>query len=467
MSKIAPQLFRQFFDDNGDVLAYGLVYSYEAGTTTPKVTYTDSTEATANPNPIELDENGRAAIWLDTGAYKFVLHDSTDTPVGGSFGTIDKIVGEASNVFGASVTSVTGNLAVTDAYKNGVLDCNGTITLSLLDVDAAEEGFLFTVKNSGNGNVTVDPDASEQIDGASSISISPNESAIIVCDGEGWVSLFFYPVTGFADNEFRIQDNSDETKEIAFEASGITTGTTRTVTMPDKSGTLAMTDDTKGRYLETVVFTAGGSFSKASYPDARLARVTVIGAGGGGGGANSSATSVETAAAGGGGGGFSKEDILLSAMGASETVTIGTGGAAGSTSGTDGSAGGTTSFGSFLQATGGNGGDGTGNNASFDDRARPAEGGLGSGGDINGSGQSSSTGAGGTSGGDAAIGGSGGGTILGGGGIGGESQGTSNVNNATDGNAYGGGGGGASDTTASGMSGGDGADGVVIVELYS
>jgi hypothetical protein len=41
-----------------------------------------------------------------------------------------------------------------------------------------------------------------------------------------------------ADDVFRIQDNSDATKEIAFEASGITTGTTRTITMPDSDVTL-------------------------------------------------------------------------------------------------------------------------------------------------------------------------------------------------------------------------------------
>jgi len=37
----------------------------------------------------------------------------------------------------------------------------------------------------------------------------------------------------FADNVFRVQDDGDATKEIAFQASGITTGNTRTITMPD------------------------------------------------------------------------------------------------------------------------------------------------------------------------------------------------------------------------------------------
>jgi hypothetical protein len=43
----------------------------------------------------------------------------------------------------------------------------------------------------------------------------------------------------FADDQFRISDNGDSTKKIAFEASGITTATTRTVTMPDANVDLA------------------------------------------------------------------------------------------------------------------------------------------------------------------------------------------------------------------------------------
>lgn len=49
--------------------------------------------------------------------------------------------------------------------------------------------------------------------------------------------------TEFTDSTFRVQDNADATKEIAFEASGITTGTTRTLTVPDASGTIALISD--------------------------------------------------------------------------------------------------------------------------------------------------------------------------------------------------------------------------------
>lgn len=45
--------------------------------------------------------------------------------------------------------------------------------------------------------------------------------------------------TTFPDNVFRIEDNLDATKEIAFQASGITTGTTRTLTVQDADGTIA------------------------------------------------------------------------------------------------------------------------------------------------------------------------------------------------------------------------------------
>lgn len=74
----------QFFDDNGDPLSGGLLYTYDAGTTTPRITYTSSAGNTANANPIVLDAAGRvpAEVWLTAGVeYKFVLYTSTSVLV--------------------------------------------------------------------------------------------------------------------------------------------------------------------------------------------------------------------------------------------------------------------------------------------------------------------------------------------------------------------------------------------------
>lgn len=82
----------QFFDDNGDPLAAGKIYTYAAGTTTPAATYTDYTGNTANSNPIDLDAAGRVPyeIWLTYGdRYKFIVKDSA----GATIGTYDYIDG--------------------------------------------------------------------------------------------------------------------------------------------------------------------------------------------------------------------------------------------------------------------------------------------------------------------------------------------------------------------------------------
>lgn len=80
MAVLYTQHFAQFFDDDGNPLALGKLYTYEADSTTPKATYTDQSAGTQNANPIILDAAGRASIWID-GAYKFVLKDSNDVTI--------------------------------------------------------------------------------------------------------------------------------------------------------------------------------------------------------------------------------------------------------------------------------------------------------------------------------------------------------------------------------------------------
>lgn len=61
-------------------------------------------------------------------------------------------------------------------------------------------------------------------------------------DTSGTVVLTSTAATTFSDSAFRVQDNADATKQLAFECSGITTATTRTMTVPDESGTISTQD---------------------------------------------------------------------------------------------------------------------------------------------------------------------------------------------------------------------------------
>ena len=87
----------QFFDNDGNILSGGLIYTYAAGTSTPQTTYTDGAGAIPHANPIVLDSAGRVPtgeIWLTDGlSYKFVLKNSA----GDLIATYDNISGINSN----------------------------------------------------------------------------------------------------------------------------------------------------------------------------------------------------------------------------------------------------------------------------------------------------------------------------------------------------------------------------------
>jgi hypothetical protein len=72
--------------------------------------------------------------------------------------------------------------------------------------------------------------------------------------------------SGVLDSVFGIVDNSDTTKRVAFDASGLTTATTRTLTVPDQDmnlgtgvGALKSVVDTGGAFATPIVLTAADS----------------------------------------------------------------------------------------------------------------------------------------------------------------------------------------------------------------
>lgn len=78
MATLATNVSFQCFGLDGKPLAGGKVYTYSAGTTTDKATYTTMAGTVANPNPVILDQNGKAKIFLGDGSYRLQIKDSND-----------------------------------------------------------------------------------------------------------------------------------------------------------------------------------------------------------------------------------------------------------------------------------------------------------------------------------------------------------------------------------------------------
>jgi len=135
-TSISPTPKLQFFDLNGAPLAGGLLYTYEAGSTTPLATYTDSTGLIANTNPIVLDSRGEANVWLGAAIYKFALY----TSVGVLIWTVDNInggtfsvnaVGDGTTLAFAVVNGFTA-IYINGVYqnRNTYVVTNGTVTFT-------------------------------------------------------------------------------------------------------------------------------------------------------------------------------------------------------------------------------------------------------------------------------------------------------------------------------------------------
>jgi len=123
----------------------------------------------------------------------------------------------------------------------------------------------------------------------------------------------------------------------------------------DDDGRLCLIPGRQGlRDVLYITDTGNTSFAKADYPWLARIRVKVQGAGGGSAGADADAGEC-IVRPGGTGGGYSESLIEATALGSSETITVGAGGAAGAPN-ADGGAGGSSSFGGFVTAPGGLGG---------------------------------------------------------------------------------------------------------------
>ena len=278
----------------------------------------------------------------------------------------------------------------------------------------------------------------------------------------------------------------------------------------------------KAAQAQVDVYSTPGTFTWTKPAGAKSVNVVVISGGGGGGSGRKAGVGSQASGGGGGGGGsYSLRDITASILGSTETVVVGIGGPGGasvtanSSNGAAGGVGGNSSFGTWIQVTGGGGGGaattasgpaGAGSNSrAMFQGGNGSAGGAGAGALTGGSNVSVSGAGGGAGGGlpaSATVGfaGSTGGTALGswfsggtatGGAIGGNggtapsvtvgfaasgsagggggSSVTGNAGNGGNGGLYGGAGGGGGaglDNVGNSGAGGNGAQGIVIVTTY-
>lgn len=149
---LMPVAMQQFFTEDGLPLALGKIYSYQAGTTTPLATYTDSDGSAANTNPIILDAGGFANIWLLGQAYKIVAHDSDDVLVWTQDNVSAVSQTQLAEIDTLATLHITGNLQVDgDATIDGkVTAASGEITGAL-----AVDGNLTAATAAVTGNASV------------------------------------------------------------------------------------------------------------------------------------------------------------------------------------------------------------------------------------------------------------------------------------------------------------------------
>lgn len=134
----------QFFDNNGIPLVGGKIYTYEAGSTTPQVTYTSSAGNVALSNPIVLDAAAKVPtgeIWLiQNKSYKFIIKTSDDVLIG----SYDNLIGINDAAFTHTPANFTGDGSTvsftlpvtplnenwTQVFINGVYQFKNTYSVS-------------------------------------------------------------------------------------------------------------------------------------------------------------------------------------------------------------------------------------------------------------------------------------------------------------------------------------------------
>ena len=217
-----------FLTNTGLPLAGGLLYTYQAGSSTPLTTYTTINGTIANTNPIVLGTDGRlpSELWLTYGYfYKFVLQDANSNLIA----SYDNIYGILGTVPATSSAFTTGMILLwsgsTGSIPSGFYLCNGSNgTPDLRDRFIVGAGGSYTVAQTGGS--------------ADSIVVSHNHTATSVVTDPGHTHTTDAVKPGGASGAgFYYQQQTPLAAVINSAVTGVTVATTTTNVAAGTSGT--------------------------------------------------------------------------------------------------------------------------------------------------------------------------------------------------------------------------------------
>lgn len=403
MSQVVLTPFWQVFDNNGNPAAGAKARFFTAGTSTPVNVFSDSALTIPHAVPVVADSAGRfPTIYAAAGDYKIKVTNSADVDLSAEVDNWTVLNNLTQTILSLPTVTKTTNYTVVAGDRGSVLEFDpaGATLIVTLPAATLGNGFPIWIVNTGTtGTVQLQFSGAETLLGLTTYSLTDEHQAVGLTSrgAAGWRLIAAVTLERLAtiasagtitlgDGQYVVVTGTTNITDIDFvneiaghgawvKFSGILQLTqSATLLLPSGVTITTAAGDTArfvsegadvvrciaynrangaplfGGATDIQTFTASGTWTKPS--GGTLALIRAWGGGGSGG-----KGSVNRCSGGGGGGAYIERWIALSALAATEAVTIGAGGVAQTVADAVGNAGGTTTFGAFVSAFGGGGGD--------------------------------------------------------------------------------------------------------------
>lgn len=174
-------------------------------------------------------------------------------------------------VVGTTSTQTLTNKTLTTPTITGPVMSGGLVNLNNQTILTIQDGSNFSIQAAGDSSKKIQFNLSGITTATTRTLTIPDATTTMVGTGVAQTlsnkTLDNSSTVTVKDTLFTIQDDGDATKQVKFQASGVTTATTRTLTVPDASTTLVGTDATQtltNKSLTSPTITGTGTAAVAS-----------------------------------------------------------------------------------------------------------------------------------------------------------------------------------------------------------